>query len=126
MRRIKYFVPAIVWALFILVICTMSPKHIPKVEWELISADKAAHFGLFFMQTIFLLFAFVKSKRTSFYYKTISTVSVILFGMLVELLQMLMRLGRSADWDDVLANSIGVISASLLFIVFYRSLIKQR
>lgn len=126
MQKIKYYVPAIVWALFILIVCLVSPRHIPKVEWQFISPDKAVHFGLFFIQTLLIVFAFYKRKQLRFKIMLITTISVILYGMLMELLQMVMRLGRSADWDDVLANALGAVFALLLYFVFYRSLLQQR
>ena len=43
------------------------------------------------------------------------SVLVILFGMLIEVLQGTLTTYRTPDWYDILANSIGVCSALLVF-----------
>ncbi len=103
----------------------MSPKYVPVFKFELFSPDKIVHAGLFG----FLCFLFVWGllKNNLFTHKNVLLLVAfcILYGALIELLQMLGRNGRHADFDDIVANSIGVVLAYLFYIVFYRSLINK-
>lgn len=118
----SYFVPAILWALFILLVCLVSPKYIPTVEFNLISPDKIAHLVLFGFLCQLLIWALIKNQL--FRHKNILLLMVvtIVYGAVIELLQMLMHNGRNADFDDMIANATGAILVYLIYIIFYRSL----
>jgi len=58
-----------------------------------------------------------KSKRIVY---TIVCISIILFGVSIEGMQQFIP-DRGADIYDVLANSIGIIGAQILFYLFHKS-----
>ncbi|MBA5629286.1 VanZ family protein [Moheibacter lacus] len=69
------------------------------------NGDKAVHFALFFIFT-FLGFA------AKFFSKNLQILWVpILFGLIIEILQHFIGWGRSFDLWDLLANSLGILTA---------------
>lgn len=121
----SYFAPALACTLFILILCLMSPQYIPDVEFNLLSPDKVAHFLLFGILLLAIIWGLVKNQRFTHKNIYLFTVLTILYGGLIELLQMMMRNGRSADVDDVLADAAGAVLVGLIHIVFYRSLSRK-
>jgi VanZ family protein len=71
-------------------------------------SDKLAHFAGYWA----LSFWFVGMLERRRY--PVLAAALLGFGLLMELGQYLMGLGRQADWRDVVANSLGVGAALLL------------
>lgn len=102
---------AILWTLFILLLCLLPAKDIPEVHVPL--ADKWTHF-IFFGVFSFLWLCARPVRKTAWLLGMflISTG----FGALIELLQGLFTsLGRSADAWDILADGIGSLLGVSLF-----------
>ena len=78
--------------------------------------DKIVHFGLYFVYTLLLISGFLLQypKEWAKAY-LISGLLAFSCGILIEYLQFLMYLGRSADFYDAIANTSGIILALLLF-----------
>lgn len=72
------------------------------------SGDKLAHFAGYL--ALGFWFVGVLERRR---YPLLAAL-LIMFGLLMELGQYLMGLGRQADWRDVVANSLGVGTAIVL------------
>lgn len=49
----------------------------------------------------------------------------VVYGAIIELLQMISRAGRHADVDDILANATGAVVVYLFYVFYYRSLIRK-
>jgi VanZ family protein len=115
----KFYWRPILWAFFIAFLCGMPGKDIPKISWlEWISFDKWVHAGMFFVLNFLFLKSYLKQKQSrenlqnSILYFAIAC---ILYGGILELLQGLIFIDRSADMSDFAANSFGVI-LSVLFL----------
>ncbi len=114
------------WAFFILGVCLLSPKYIPNVKFELIAIDKVVHLGLFFVLNFLFLFSLRRNDSLIIKKKSILILFLCVFyGAAIEYLQMITRLGRNAEWDDIIANSLGSIFAFLWFIFTNRFLNKN-
>lgn len=74
------------------------------------NGDKVIHFTLFFIFTT--LFFYAISFKNKFHYIWIP----ILFGILIEIGQQTMGMGRTFDFFDILANSLGVLLAYYLIV----------
>ena len=78
--------------------------------------DKIAHFGLYFIFTLLLISGFMLQypveKGKSYLLGGLIAFSI---GLIIEFLQSLMHLGRSGDFYDMIANSVGIVLALLLF-----------
>jgi len=120
-----YFVPAILWALFIMLVCLVSPKYIPVVKFDLFSPDKIAHATLFGFLCLLLNWALNKNNFLSYKNMLLLTAATIVYGAFIELLQMLLRNGRTADIDDIIANGFGALLIYLFYSLYYRSLIRK-
>lgn len=112
---------AILYSCFISVLFFIPNQDLPKVQ---ISAlDKIAHsFIYFILVNVWLLYLYIKNGF-QFYNKwaLILLLSVLLYGIIIEISQGLLTISRSADIFDVLANLIG----SLIGIYFFK-LVKNK
>lgn len=117
-----YYVPAMLWALFILLVCLVSPAYIPKIEFRLLSPDKLAHAGLFGLLSMLSVWGSQKNAILTHRVLFITCLLIVVYSVCIELLQMMMRNGRHADIDDIVANTIGVFFTYLFYRIFYRSL----
>ncbi|MCB9201642.1 MAG: VanZ family protein [Flavobacteriales bacterium] len=80
-----------------------------------IPPDKIVHFSIFFILTIFALTSF-KTKNN-----TLIIISLIVYGALIEVVQHLMKVGRSAELSDFIADTLGVFVAT----IFHKKFIKK-
>ncbi|MCK6650782.1 MAG: VanZ family protein [Bacteroidia bacterium] len=118
----KYIKWAMLWALFILVLCGIPGRDIPHISFlELLSFDKFVHAGVFFVLLLLLIRGSVLQTRFNFlsqYSFSISGSLCILYGGILELMQEAVFEERSADLYDFVANSFGV----LVGMVFYNKI----
>lgn len=102
---------AIVWALVILLLCAMPGQYIPSVSiLELLSFDKWVHAGMFFVLNALVLIHLSsngKSDRWSTYFLLLC----VLYGVALEVMQGLVFSNRSAEWQDMVANTFGCLMA---------------
>jgi VanZ family protein len=68
-------------------------------------SDKLLHFGAYWLLTMW--FAGVLQQRR---YPWLA-IALVLFGGAIELLQGAMGFGRDADWRDLVANALGIVTA---------------
>ncbi|WP_303310098.1 VanZ family protein [Hymenobacter sp. BT730] len=106
------------WAVVILVL-TLTPKdHMPpEPHWQLFSFYTAAHAFVFWVLAILCYFSTQRQAR----YPWLRThaflllfVACTLFGSLIELTQLLMNLGRYAEWTDVLSDALGTLTGLVM------------
>lgn len=103
-------------SLYLAIICTVSIAVLSliRIEKPVISfsnADKVKHTIAYFTITILWLLALAKTKKQ----KIIVVIFCFLFGVLMEFLQETVTIYRTAELADILANTIGVITALLIF-----------
>lgn len=107
MKVFKTFIPTILWALFIAVLCGLPGKDIPHVSFlELLNFDKFVHAGMFAVLFAFMSRAFKHSGS----YKNHILISFCLcvpYGGILEILQQELFVDRTADIFDVIANTFG-------------------
>ena len=122
---LKYSLPlAICWALFILALCSIPGQYIPSVSLlEMLSFDKWVHASMFFVLCS-LLFIHFRQKTVSKTQIYLLLGMCILYGGLLEVMQGNLFSNRSADWNDIFANSFGCLMALLLNNKIYSYLIK--
>ena len=103
------------YALLVLFLSTIKGENVDKIPFmQIQNMDKVAHFGLYFVFTMMILFDFTHYKGKTISWKQIifySLVFAISFGGMMELLQEIYSLHRSTDITDFLANSVGAVSA---------------
>ena len=124
---IRYFWPAYLWGIIVLILTGMPGNDIPKLPhfWDSLQPDKIVHMGLFGL--LFVLLAagsYYKAgkapiSKTLIYIYLFTTIAI---GGIIELLQKWVFIGRSCDIYDWLADIIGV----LLALVFYNVVFEGR
>lgn len=119
----KYILPSIAWAIFILILCGIPPQHVDGFSfWEILNPDKIFHFGVFALLSLFLIVGFKRQYsfpklRCNAVLSAVLTSSI--YGVLIELTQILFFHGREGDWLDILANTLGAVSGIILFRIIY-------
>jgi len=97
----------------------MPGKDIPHISWlEWISFDKWVHAGIFFVLHFLFIKSYLKDKISRYlkdYILIYFAIACILYGGILEILQGLVFIDRSADISDFFANSFGVMLSFLFF-----------
>lgn len=116
---LRYHFPAILWAAVILFLTLLPSESLPKTpDWKLLSFDTLAHAG------VFGLLAFLMVRSLYFHYGRaqflkfaigLSVVICIFFGVIIELLQTVMKRGRHGEVGDVISDVIGTVLGVILF-----------
>lgn len=111
---------AITLSVCIAIISLISADQLPNHGLNV--SDKFLHAFAYFVLIWSWLLAFrnnqsIKSKLLIF-------IGLIVFGIILELFQGSMMLHRTADWQDVVANSIGLLIGLVTFKYMYQVIFK--
>lgn len=96
---------------------TLAPRPFGSVRIPLFEgADKVVHFMMFFAMAFAYHFDFRRGKKSVDEARLMGWIFVSLsaFGGLIELAQWKMRMGRSGDWYDLLADIAGAVYGIIL------------
>ncbi|WP_162996729.1 VanZ family protein [Mucilaginibacter kameinonensis] len=107
---LKYHGPAILWALFVLVICSVHLDSVDKSPLFFEGFDKLTHCGLFFTLIVLVCFGVIrqqKPKRLTYTGMFIIWIVSIIFGGLIEILQVSIFTWRTGDWNDLFCDVLG-------------------
>lgn len=117
MKLLRYYTPAILWIILILILCTLPGKDIPSNSFlDKIHFDKFVHFGLFGGIVLFLSLGIYWQKK---YISTGTLWLLVLiaagYGLAIEFIQKYWAIGRSFDMYDVMADTLGAIAGVWVF-----------
>ncbi len=109
---------AILYSCFISFLFFIPSQNLPNVHFS--ALDKIVHILIYFiLVNLWMLYLYI---RNGFQFKNkwglILLLSVLLYGIIIEILQGLLTISRSADIFDVVANLIG----SFIGIYFFKSI----
>lgn len=117
-KLLKYQILALIWALFILIICCASLGKAGESHLFFKGFDKLTHTGLFFVLTVLTLYGLIR-KQARHQLSAVALITVLvlmfLFGSAIELLQWKIFTYRSAEWADLFCDVLG--SAMAIFSV---------
>lgn len=99
-----------------LVILYLSLMKMPNTGVEIKHLDKGYHCIAYFVLTLTWLLSFYKKSNK----KYLIVFFCIILGIIIEVLQDTITVYRTADYFDVLANSVGVLFALVIFNIFLR------
>ena len=108
---IKAFRLTLLWALFILIICNANLGKVGHSPLFFAGFDKITHCGLFFVFVIFYASELIRKHKTdvlSYKYMLLVFAMAVLFGGLIEILQLTIFTWRSGEWNDFFADMIGI------------------
>jgi len=123
------FITSILWTIFIIISSLISAKTVNKFSFFNIPySDKIIHFIFYFI--LFLLWynytISIKYNYIHIQKRVILLLLVILFGILMELLQLSLTQTRTFEFSDIIINVIGSKTAFILFFPVYQSKIFGR
>lgn len=103
-------------ALFLTILITVGSLIPPKnlVQVKVPSFDKIVHMGAYFLLALSWLIGSVK-KQNKLIHAIAVAFLVVIYGIIIEALQLTITNARQGDMYDVIANSIGVLAALLFF-----------
>jgi VanZ family protein len=106
---------SIIWALVILGLCSMPGQHIPSFSFlEMLSFDKWVHAGMFFVLCSLIFFYLLQKSSSKNMINLFFTIA-ILYGCSLEIMQGTLFSNRSADWNDVIANTVGCVFGLMFY-----------
>ena len=117
--KYTYLLPAILWFFIIFWIISMPPSSIPRTPlFSIPHFDKLVHTGMFTVFVIFLIFGFDKqSKGIIFRHRyTFSLIIGVIYSIGTEWYQYVYVPGREGEFWDIMANLVGCITGSLIFL----------
>lgn len=129
-QKLKNYGPAILWALFICIICNLPMGEVGAPEKYFPGFDKIVHCGLFFVMQVFMVNGYLRSKGLAvlpvgpaFF----MTLEIIFFGGVIELVQTYIFVWRSGDWNDLFCDGVGACMAtfSILLTTYTVKYVKQ-
>jgi len=116
---LKYNLPAILWALLILILCGIPGKDLPDLTlFENLSFDKIFHLILFII-FIFLLIRGFKNLPGDLFFRKYALITAffiaVAYGALTEILQSTVFVDRKGNIFDFFANFTGSLIGLALF-----------
>ena len=106
------------WAALVLVLTLTPAENMPVTPpWELLSFDTAAHAFVFVVQAALAVVSARRQTRWRWLRRHAYLVllfACVGFGLLIEVLQMTMQLGRHGEWSDALSDGLGAAIGLLL------------
>ena len=109
-----FFLLALIYSLSILILSLVNLKNIEIVNLN--ASDKFYHATCYGIMTfLWLLYFYFKLRSQSVKSKLTLTLLIVFFGIIIEVLQLVLTDYRSFDWWDVVANITGVCIGLILF-----------
>ncbi len=124
---IRFFFSLSQWKRFILSLAYLSvvaflelmpERLVPDFQFR--GEDKLVHVCMYLGLTILACWTFNAEKNHV--RVPLIVLIIVLFGILMEIFQFEMKWGRSFEWFDILANSLGVIFGTVLFLFFSKKM----
>jgi VanZ family protein len=126
---IKYYWPAILWALFVLTMCCVKLGDVSDSPLFFPGFDKLVHCGFFFVMIVFSSAGYIRQQSlSSLSYKALLLITAIIiaYGGLIEVLQTYVFTWRSGEWDDLFADVIGALMAAFSIFITVKSLSHEK
>jgi VanZ family protein len=121
----KYYGPAILWALFVFVMCAIDLGDVGRSHLFFPGFDKLTHCGFFFVMMVLYCNGLIRQQSVSaISYKslTIITLIAVVYGGLIELLQLWVFTWRSGEWNDLFADTVGASMGAFSIIITVKAI----
>lgn len=116
-RNVAGFLPAILWAILLAVVSLMSAAFVSRISWsDLTGMDKVGHLVCYLIFGLLVIYGFFRQSVRPDRAGIKMVLICILFGVLMECIQLWMHAGRQFEYPDIAANVIGVLIAYCIFI----------
>jgi VanZ family protein len=119
MKLHRAYVLAILWTIFIASSCLLPAAAFRSFSFDtLLELDKIIHFVLY---AVFILLWALAIRDISMKQKITLLLIGVTYGILIEVLQSTMALGRSYDIGDIVSNTLGCIIGVILITFVQRT-----
>ncbi len=108
---IFWLLAATLYSAFLVYVSLVRPESLP--ETKLLSYDKLLHFGAYAVEMFLLAKAFVKKL---YIHLIAIAVGCIVLGVSLEWAQEITSKGRSYEYLDMAANTLGIIFGSFVYL----------
>ena len=116
----RHFTLPVGWSAFILLLTLLPGNSLPSLSvWDAFRIDKAAHFGVFAIDSLLVTVALLKVNTKQSLAILLAFGFTAALGLAIEFGQMLVP-NRSFEYADFLADSIGGALGILLFFLIYK------
>ena len=115
---------SILWTLTLLTLTFIPKQDVPDFRYTFKHIDKVVHFTFYFI--LIILFLFESNDSKGYRLAVIGFLCCILLGISTEYGQYYMKLGRSFEWTDMVANMLGCISGLVLFKVLLNERLRKK
>lgn len=112
LRKSHLLIVAVLWLILVTLACLVPVGVVKEVEPDFQISDKVGH-GIFYFVNTILFFLYAYRGNLKIVLLKVSLFS-FLYGIIIDVLQLNLPFGRSAELSDVLANGIGILLAVLL------------
>lgn len=117
--------PALVWAAVILILTGLPGDTFPEIIgfWDWLGPDKLVHVFMFSILSFLIFYSLRKQYRKSkhrYMYVLIILGVTLAYGLLTEVLQANVFIGRDGNIFDFIANSIGAFTGWLVYVIMDR------
>jgi len=128
---LRRFWPAWLWAMVILLLTGLPGSYFPTVNsfWDWLGPDKLVHLFIFGVLVFLILMGYREqyfSSKKRYWFGIASVIITSLYGMLTEVLQLYVFVGRSGNRFDFYADTVGAILGWIVFFAVYRKKIRQK
>ncbi len=115
-RHRIFRVLARLWIITLTILLLLPGKNIPVIKWALkIPVDKTIHFLSFFFLAVGFLLGYKWEERNK---RRILFIELMAYAIIMETIQHVVQPSRAFEKEDMLANTLGIITA---FIGYYIS-----
>jgi VanZ family protein len=112
---LKYNWPSILWAAFILVICMMPGRHIPRITIP--HFDKVVHTSIYLILGVLTYYGWtMQSGIAGLHQNTLIKIIILLslYGFTIEIMQETLTADRHFELLDEMANATGSVIGALI------------
>jgi len=120
LSELKFVLLAVAWTVLITVLSLISFDRTPSFMLQLPFKDKLVHFIFYFVFVVLWCFGLHKTDKIK-----ILLIAVV-YGIIIEILQYVLTENRTADFYDVLANSLGAFLAFFVFPIIKKIFLRQK
>jgi VanZ family protein len=113
--RIRAFAPPLLWTLLVTFLSLIHSDRLPSGGWlERLPIDKLVHVLLYAVMFFLYHRALLMNRRKGLNVMLLSSIITVFWGIVIEMLQWRMQLGRYFDMLDIIANITGVLISAVL------------
>ena len=121
----KYYIPALIWGIIIIFLSLMPSSSLNSksmFDLDIPNVDKIVHLIFYFGMSFAILWGIYRNGYYRRKYFFITIIACSLMGIVIEVLQQMEIINRHFDMLDIIANIIGTLLGSVLFLKFFKLL----